>query len=76
MRKEIQPTFLSPGDIKSTESNDTKPTLIRSEEVYEKMYTSLCAYHFGTIGLLELLDAFEEILHVQPTQPNPRSDAA
>ncbi len=43
---------------------------------YEKMNAMLYAYRFGTIGFLELLDAFEEILHIQPTQPNPRSDAA
>ncbi len=43
---------------------------------YEKMYSLLYAYRFGTVGFLDLLAAFEEILHVQPPQPNPRSDVA
>jgi hypothetical protein len=43
---------------------------------YEKMYALLYAYRFGTIGFLELLDAFEQILRIQPPQANQRSDAA
>ena len=43
---------------------------------YEKMNALLYAYRFGTIGFLELLDAFEEILHIQPPQASHRSDVA
>jgi hypothetical protein len=44
--------------------------------VYEQLYNKLSAYRFGAIGFLELLDAFEEILHIQPAQPHKRSDVA
>ena len=44
--------------------------------VYEQLWLNLHAYRFGTIGFLELLDAFEEILHIQPPQPNRHSDVA
>lgn len=44
--------------------------------VYEQLYSHLYAYRFGTIGFLELLDVFEEILQIQPPQPNSCSDAA
>ncbi len=40
------------------------------------LYALLYAYRFGTIGFLELLDAFEEILRVHTPQSNTRSDAA
>ena len=43
---------------------------------YEQMHALLYAYRFGTIGFLELLAAFEEILQIQPPQPNPRGDVA
>jgi hypothetical protein len=33
--------------------------------VYEQLYQKLHAYNFGTISFLELLDAFEEILHLK-----------
>jgi hypothetical protein len=45
-------------------------------DVYEQMYALLYAYRFGTIGFLELLAAFEEILRVHTPQSNTRSDAA
>jgi len=44
--------------------------------VCEQLYSKLYAYRFGTIGFLELLDAFEEILHIQPPQPNRHSEVA
>ncbi len=44
--------------------------------VYEQLYLKLYAYRFGTISFLELLDAFEEILHIRPPQSNPRRDGA
>jgi len=31
---------------------------------YEQLYALLHAYRFGTIGFLELLDAFEELLQI------------
>lgn len=34
---------------------------------YEKLNALLYAYRFGTIGFLELLDAFEKVLHIEPT---------
>lgn len=44
--------------------------------VYEQLYHKLLDYRFGTISFLELLDAFEEILHIQPPQPDTRRDHA
>jgi hypothetical protein len=41
---------------------------------YEKMNDLLYAYRFGTISFLDLLAAFEEILHIK-THAN-QSDAA
>ncbi len=42
--------------------------------LYEQLCHKLYAYHFGTIGFLELLDAFEEILHIKTHAD--QSDAA
>jgi hypothetical protein len=36
--------------------------------IYEQLWLKLYAYHFGTIGFLELLDTFEQILHITPPQ--------
>lgn len=33
--------------------------------LYEQLYHKLYAYRFGSINFLELLDAFEEILHIK-----------
>jgi hypothetical protein len=44
--------------------------------VYEQLCLSLYAYQFGTITFLELLDQFEEILHVQTPQTDNQDDAA
>jgi hypothetical protein len=33
--------------------------------VYEQLYLSLYAYHFGAIGFLELLEQFEAALHIK-----------
>lgn len=35
---------------------------------FERMCLSLYAYHFGTIGFLDLLATFEEILGIKPPQ--------
>jgi hypothetical protein len=35
--------------------------------IYEQLYRQLYAYHFGAIGFLELLDRFEEILAITPS---------
>ncbi|HEY6285018.1 MAG TPA: hypothetical protein VIX20_05105 [Ktedonobacteraceae bacterium] len=48
-------------DEQTTEQPEKLPEL----SLYEQLYQKLCAYHFGTIGFLELLDAFEEILHIK-----------
>jgi len=32
--------------------------------IYEQLYRQLHAYHFGAIGFLELLERFEQILHI------------
>ncbi len=42
--------------------------------VYEQLYSKLYAYRFGVISFLELLDAFEEILHIKPS--SDQSDGA
>lgn len=36
------------------------------QTIYEQLYRQLHAYHFGAIGFLELLDRFEQILHIHP----------
>jgi hypothetical protein len=41
-----------------------------AENTYETMCTLLYAYRFGTIGSLELLDKFEEILQIEPPLAN------
>ncbi len=35
---------------------------------YEALCTSLYAYRFGAIGFLELLEQFEQILHISSDQ--------
>jgi hypothetical protein len=57
-------------DEQTTEKPETAPELT----VYEQLYHKLYAYKFGTIGFLELLDAFEEILHIKTHAD--QSDAA
>jgi hypothetical protein len=37
-----------------------------SKADYEQLYLLLDAYRFGAIGFLELLDAYEEALGLQP----------
>ncbi len=48
-------------DEQTTEQPEKPPEL----SLYEQLYQKLHAYQFGTIGFLELLDACEEILHIQ-----------
>ena len=43
-----------------------QPTV--SDADYEQMYHLLYAYRFGSISFLELLDKFEEILHIDASQ--------
>jgi hypothetical protein len=38
------------------------------QAMYEQLHLKLYAYRFGTIGFLELLDRFEEILHIPSNQ--------
>ncbi len=42
---------------------------------YEQLYLLLHAYRFGAISFLELLDAYEEALGIQP-QASEKNDAA
>lgn len=41
---------------------------IVSRDAYKKMCASLYAYRFGTIGFLDLLATFEEILAIESPQ--------
>jgi hypothetical protein len=38
--------------------------------IYEQLYRQLHAYHFGAIGFLEVLDRFEQILHIHSPPDN------
>jgi hypothetical protein len=42
-----------------------------SDADLEQMYKLLYAYRFGSISFLELLDKFEEILHLGAPQTGP-----
>jgi len=48
-------------DEQTNEHPESSPEPTRSEQ----LYLTFCAYQFGTISFLELLDAFEEILHLK-----------
>ncbi len=43
-------------------------------KAYEKMYDSLFAYRFGTIGFLDLLLRFEEVLGITQSQSDNHAD--
>jgi hypothetical protein len=45
-----------------------QPEVMSEQAIYEQLYLKLYAYRFGTIGFLELLDTFEEILHIPSNQ--------
>ncbi len=51
-------------DEQATKRVECPPVLEPSD--YERLYQLLHAYHFGAISFLELLDAFEEALHLKP----------
>jgi hypothetical protein len=38
--------------------------------IYEQLYRQLHAYRFGAISFLELLDRFEQILHIHSPPDN------
>jgi hypothetical protein len=38
--------------------------------IYEQLYRQLYTYHFGAIGFLELLNRFEQILHIHSPPDN------
>lgn len=38
--------------------------------IYEQLYRQLHAYNFGAIGFLELLERFEQILHIHSPPDN------
>ncbi len=48
-------------DEQTNEQTGSSPEPSRGELLYK----TFCAYQFGTISFLELLDAFEEILHIK-----------
>ena len=48
------------------EQTTEQPELSSEPTRSEQLYLTFCAYQFGTISFLELLDAFEEILHIKP----------
>ena len=50
------------------EGANAKTSRAVSVDVYERMCAALYAYRFGTIGFLELLTRFEEILGIEPPQ--------
>lgn len=43
-------------------------------KAYKKMYDSLFAYRFGTIGFLDLLLRFEEVLGITKPQSDSHAD--
>ena len=55
-------------DERSSEQREPSTELSVHEQLYQKLY----AYQFGSIDFLELLDVFEEILHIKtnPDQSN------
>jgi hypothetical protein len=50
--------------------DDRAPPTVSDADL-EQMYTLLYAYRFGSISFLELLDKFEEILHIGASQTGP-----
>ncbi len=50
------------------EGANIKTSYTVSVDAYERMCAALYAYRFGTIGFLELLTRFEEILGIEPSQ--------
>ena len=50
------------------EGANAKTSSAVSVDAYERMCATLYAYRFGTIGFLELLTRFEEILGIEPSQ--------
>jgi len=59
-----------PGD---QPNQPTEPPSVSGTD-YEQMYHLLHAYRFGAISFLELLDAFEQVLHLK-THANPDDTA-
>ncbi len=51
------------------------PELSEPKADCEQLYLLLHAYRFGAISFLELLDAYEEALGIQP-QASEKNDAA
>lgn len=71
MIKDDQASQAAPPDaqtIRPTESSTI------SDADYEQMYHLLYAYRFGSSSFLELLDKFEEILHIDASQAKRQPD--
>jgi hypothetical protein len=50
-------------DEQTTEQPESQN--VSEATVYEQLYSHLYAYRLGSISFLELLHAFEEILHIK-----------
>ncbi len=50
-----------------------EPPKVPLGDIYESMCVSLYAYRFGTIGFLDLIRRFEEILGLSSPQTNYRN---
>ena len=55
---------------KQTNAQQPEPTK------HEQLYNILHAYHFGTISFLELLDRFEEVLDITPSEDQTADQSA
>ena len=64
MIKDDQTSQVVPPDVQTN-----RPTV--SDEDLEQMYHLLYTYRFGSISFLELLDMFEDILHLGTPQTGP-----
>ena len=53
-------------DDKQQPSTNEGVILDNREDVHKQLYLALNEYHFGRITFLELLDKWEEILHISP----------
>jgi hypothetical protein len=62
--KDDQTSHVVPPDVQTNRQTVSDADL-------EQMYNLLYAYRFGSISFLELLDMFEDILHIGTPQNGP-----
>jgi hypothetical protein len=72
VRKDDQTSQAAPPETEAIRLTETSAI---SDEDYEQMYHLLYAYRFGSISFLELLDQFEEILHIDASQAKCQSES-